>query len=180
MDQFNVSTLDIDTILLPFDCDNADLNGFLFDDAKNYHKERLAKTYLFDDGDKIVAYWSILNDSLSIKDFSSDITDKTLEKWYSRVADTLSPKKKKKIYPAAKIGRLAVHKDYKGKGIGRDVLDLVVYHFSHKNISACRFIIVDSLREAIPFYQKYGFAFLTSKDKKSSTRIMYYELVDVE
>jgi GNAT superfamily N-acetyltransferase len=175
-----MSALDIDTTLLPFDCDNTDLNGFLFDDAKNYHKERLAKTYLFNDGEKIVAYWSILNDSLSIKDFSSDITEETLKKWYSRVAETLSAKKQKKIYPAVKIGRLAVHRDYKGKGIGRDILDLVVYHFSHKNISACRFIIVDSLREAIPFYQRYGFDFLTSKDKKSSTRIMYYELKNIE
>lgn len=173
---FNTSILGVDSIILPFDCDNADLNGFLFEDAKNYHREKLAKTYMFDDGINTVAYWSILNDSLSIRDFSSDITEKTLIKWCSRVAENLSPKKQKKTYPAVKIGRLAVHKDYKGKGIGRDILDLIVFHFTHKSTSACRFIIVDALKEAIPFYEKYGFDFLTSKDKKSSTRIMYYEL----
>jgi ribosomal protein S18 acetylase RimI-like enzyme len=175
---FNESVLNTDTNILPFDCGNLDLNDFLLNDAKNYHIGRLAKTYIFEDGKKVVAYWSLLNDSLSIKDFGDDITEKTYNKWFSRIANTLKDNKKKKSYPAVKIGRLAVHKDYKFQGIGRNIIDLIVFHFTEKNVSACKFITVDASKEAIPFYQKYGFEFLTSKDKKSSTRLMYYELKD--
>jgi GNAT superfamily N-acetyltransferase len=177
MSEFNESILNVDSEILPFDCGDSELNGFLFDDAVNYLIERLAKTYIFDDGEKTVAYWALLNDSLSIKDLGDDITEKTYVKWYKRIANTLNDGKRKKSYPAVKIGRLAVHKDYKGKGIGRDILDLIVFYFTEKNISACKFITVDALIDAIPFYQIYGFEFLTSKDKKSkTTRLMYYEL----
>lgn len=177
MSEFNESVLDSETNILPFDCDNEELNGFLFDDAKNYHQKRLAKTYLFDDGDVVVAYWSLLNDSLSIKDFGDNMTEETMRKWYGRVASVLPIAKHKRSYPAVKIGRLAIHKNYQRKGIGKDILDLVIYYFTHKNISACRFITVDALTDAIQFYEKNGFKFLTSKDRNSSTRIMYYELI---
>lgn len=40
-----------DTIIKPFDCGDADLNDFLFDDAKNYLEAMLAVTYLLEDKD---------------------------------------------------------------------------------------------------------------------------------
>ncbi len=51
----------------PFRCTDDDLNDFLFDDAKNYLKELLATTYLFENPlhDRTVAYFSLLNDRLS-------------------------------------------------------------------------------------------------------------------
>ncbi len=53
--------LEPDTIILPFDCGDTDLNGFLFDDAKNYAKDLMAVTYLIQDEQKTIAYFNYLN-----------------------------------------------------------------------------------------------------------------------
>ena len=49
--------LEPDTVILPFDCGDTDLNGFLFDDAKNYAKDLMAVTYLIQDEQKTIAYF---------------------------------------------------------------------------------------------------------------------------
>jgi hypothetical protein len=56
-----------ETIIKPFKCINADLNGFLFEDAKPYLKSLMAVTYLFEDitNNVTIAYYSILADKIS-------------------------------------------------------------------------------------------------------------------
>lgn len=44
--QFQLSS---DTEIKPFKCAEEDLNGFLFDDAKHFHQELMAVTYLLED-----------------------------------------------------------------------------------------------------------------------------------
>lgn len=55
-----------------FNCGDADLNDFLINDAKNYQNELLAVTYLLIDGEQIVAFFSLLNDLISITDVDSN------------------------------------------------------------------------------------------------------------
>ena len=51
-----------DTDIKPFDCGDNDLNGFLFDDAKEYLKDLFATTYLLVDSknNRTVAYFVYL------------------------------------------------------------------------------------------------------------------------
>ena len=58
--------LTTDYELKPFDCGDADLNGFLLNDAKLYAEKNLAFTYLLlgEEGE-IIAYYSLLNDKIS-------------------------------------------------------------------------------------------------------------------
>lgn len=49
----------------PFDCGDADLNGFLSDDAKAFYQKRIGKTFLILDNDCIVAYFCLLNDKIT-------------------------------------------------------------------------------------------------------------------
>ena len=51
--------------LKPFDCGDADLNGFLFNDAKTFLEKRLGKTFLLLDKETIVAYCCLFNDKIS-------------------------------------------------------------------------------------------------------------------
>ncbi|MEY3501815.1 MAG: hypothetical protein RL308_3488, partial [Bacteroidota bacterium] len=60
--------LEPETNILPFDCGDTDLNGFLFDDAKNYSKDLIAVTYLIQDNEKTIAYFNYLNDKISHTD----------------------------------------------------------------------------------------------------------------
>jgi hypothetical protein len=44
---FTFTRLDNNIVLQHFDCDDADINEFLKEDALNYQTQRIANTYLF-------------------------------------------------------------------------------------------------------------------------------------
>lgn len=54
-----------DHIFKPFDCGESDLNEFLLHDAKLYAKGLLAVTYVIEDDDSTVAFFSLSNKPLS-------------------------------------------------------------------------------------------------------------------
>ena len=165
--------LEPETILLPFDCGDTDLNDFLFDDAKKYAKDLIAVTYIIHNNEKTIAYFNYLNDKISHTDMGGSI-----EKFAERIGIYL-PKEKSnyKSYPAVKIGRLAVHKDFqKGGGYGRKIINFTKGLFVNQNKTGCKFITVDAYRDSLDFYKKMGFKYLSSRDKKSDTRLMYYNL----
>lgn len=172
IDKFTFRQIAADTRIKLFDCGDADLNDFLFSDAVNYYNSMMALTYLLEDTEtnKTVAYYSLLNDKI--------VFDPDQRKLWNKLNRRVANSKRRKEYPAVKIGRLAVSKDYAGKHIGRDILLLVKYVFATMRRSACRFITVDAYSAAVPFYEKCGFMFLSEKDKESTTRAMYFDLIN--
>ena len=54
----------MDTIK-PFNCGDEVLNGFLLNDARFFYDEFIANTYVLEDDDETIAYFSILNDKVS-------------------------------------------------------------------------------------------------------------------
>jgi uncharacterized protein (DUF3820 family) len=106
-----------DTEILPFDCKDTDLNGFLFDDAKNYAKDLIAVTYIIHNDTNTLAYFNYLNDKISHRDIGN------FEKFVQRVGIHLPMEKSEhKSYPAVKIGRLAVTKEIQTNGLGRQII----------------------------------------------------------
>ena len=164
--------LEPDTEILPFDCGDTDLNGFLFDDAKNYAKDLLAVTYIIQNKTETVAYFTYQNDKISHVDIGGNIN-----KFFERVGVFL-PKGKsdKKSYPAVKIGRLGVSNKYQKCGLGKAILDYTKDSFVSNNKTGCKFIVVDAYRNSVKFYEKNGFVCLSSRDKNSDTRLMYFNL----
>jgi|SRR5258708_2393794 len=57
-----------DTIIKPFDCGDEDLNDFLLSKAKLYQKELLAVTYILENDERTIAFFSIFNDSLRVQE----------------------------------------------------------------------------------------------------------------
>jgi predicted GNAT family N-acyltransferase len=162
-----------ETIILPFDCGDTDLNGFLFDNAKNCTKDLIAVTYIIQDDKKTLAYFNYLNDKISHTDLDGDF-----EKFKERVGVYLPEEKGNyKSYPAVKIGRLAVHLDHQnGGGYGKMIINYSKLLFTKNNKTGCKFITVDAYKKSLKFYEKMGFKYLSSKDRKSDTRLMYYNL----
>ncbi|MDD4638101.1 MAG: GNAT family N-acetyltransferase [Bacteroidales bacterium] len=154
----------------PFDCGDSDLNGFLFEDARNYLNDLLAVTYLLEDpaNNKTVAYFSLLNDKISLEPEITSI--------WNRISRKIPNNKRRKHYPAVKIGRFAVSKEYSHQGIGSDTINYIKYLFTNGNRTGCRFITLDAYKDAIKFYQKAGFSFMSSNDENDSTRLMFYDL----
>lgn len=48
--------------------------------------------------------------------------------------------------------------------------------FTHDNRTGCRFITVDAYQNAVGFYQRCGFDFISEKDQNDVTRSMFYDL----
>ena len=164
--------IETDTEIKSFDCGDADLNDFLVSDAKNYLRAMMALTYLLEDNSecKTVAYYSLLNDKI--------VFDPEEKQFWNRLNRKIVNSKRRKEYPAVKIGRLAVSKNYAGNHIGEAILLQVKHMFATMRRSACRFITVDAYAAAIPFYEKCGFMFLSEKDENSKTRAMYFDLIN--
>ncbi|MDR0865602.1 MAG: GNAT family N-acetyltransferase [Candidatus Symbiothrix sp.] len=159
-----------------FDCGDVDLNVFLLNDAKNYLNELMSITYVIEYENQIIAYFCLLNDKVVFD--TLDTQEKSLWNRFNR-RNQIPNSKRRKNYPAAKIGRLAVTKDFKGGGIGRFIINMIQSIILKKMDIACRFITVDAYRDAFGFYLKNGFEFLSTEDEGESVRLMYFDLKNI-
>lgn len=164
-----------------FDCGNSDLNDFLFNDSKIYLKHLRYTTTLLETENQIIAYYSLANDLLSIfdrQDFADEMEDcknKIDFDFWERFLN-------QKMYPAAKIGRLAVDKTFQDQGIGTFLIRSLVQSFIKKNKTGCQFITVDAINDntqrTIKFYENNGFKMLTLNDVSKDSRQMYKSLLE--
>ena len=158
----------------PFDCEDDDLNEFLFQEAIPYRKEKLATTFVVENNERTLGYYSLLNDSLQLKE--EMFTSKSQFRKFLRELMPY-PKRHLKTIPALKIGRLAIDKTFKGKGLGSVIMANIISKCIKMNQEqACRLITVDAYKQAVPFYQKMGFKFLIEGDKDDTTRLMFLDL----
>lgn len=98
---------------------------------------------LTDDGETIVGYYCLSQFSVKLSDLPREMVAGLPR--YPHV-------------PATLLGRLAVDKRYRGKGIGELLLmDALNRCLSVSKEVACAAIIVDSKDDAKDFYVKYGF-----------------------
>ena len=97
--------LKVDTIIKPFDCNDPDLNEFLLEDAMKYHEHLLSVTYILEDENNTVGFFSVLNDKIAIDDSSSK------SYWKRHISKDVPHGKPRSSFPAVKVGRLGIHKD---------------------------------------------------------------------
>ncbi|TMJ15483.1 MAG: GNAT family N-acetyltransferase [Alphaproteobacteria bacterium] len=86
-------------------------------------------------------------------------------------------------YPAVKIARLAVDKSVQNEGLGRQLVDLALGIAKHEvsRSVGCRFVIVDSKRNAVKFYEKCGFTMLdTQANRDREEPVMFVDLSKVD
>ncbi|MBO7044766.1 MAG: GNAT family N-acetyltransferase [Prevotella sp.] len=154
----------------PFDCGEDDLNDFLLQDAKQYAKGLLAVTYIVEDEDMTVAFFSLSNDRISLAE-----SDKAT---WGRIRSSFPHRKHRSDYPAVKIGRLGVNVSAQHRHIGTDIIDFVKQTFITNNRTGCCFVTVDALRSAMSFYESNGFKPLR-KINEGDTVPMYYDLTQL-
>lgn len=168
---FRVVKLSENYQLKPFDCGNTDLNNFLTDDALYYKQRLLAVTYILENETDIIAYFSVSNDKISIPE-----SDKAI---WRKIKKRFPFSKHRSDYPAVKIGRLAIDRDYQRMHLGTDILWFIKEMFVKDNRTGCSFVTVDALQEAVPFYLKNGFEYMRKddiSDKKSNTLLLFFDL----
>lgn len=156
-----------------FDCGDDDLNAFLVEDAKGAIEKRVAKTLIIEDEGRIVAYCSLLNDRISRQDVTNS--------HWKKIRERFPTSKQFRSYPCVKVGRLAVAKDYHGQHLGRQLINSIKTLLNENNsYSAFRFLTVDAYISAVGFYESMGFVRLTRKEEDEHTRLMYFDMLELE
>ncbi len=164
--------LDLEDTIKSFDCGDEDLNDFILNDASLYYKARLATSYVIEDceTDKIIGYFSLAHDRISLTDFPSNSAYNRFRKRF------FAQGKMFKSYPAIKICRLATSIDHRGLGIGTLIVNMIITSYQRDNKAGCRFVTVDAYASALPFYYNQGFLPLSKEDEAAPTRLLYFDL----
>ena len=157
------------SLLETFKTDNTELRQFLIDDAISNQEMGISYTYLwfYKKNNELVAYITLLADAIRVHGtrLGRSFLDKGVDY---------------KTLPAMKIGKLCVHKAYRGCGIGTLTTDFAMKKLlaiNENECIGCRFLIADAKKDAVHFYKKMHFEIL--KEREKGTMPMYYDMIDL-
>jgi GNAT superfamily N-acetyltransferase len=147
----------------------APLKIFLQRHAHEYERQSLARTYAaFNPGPgRVLAYITLVCGEVVTGDGDGPLVqDESLKYLYNQ-------------YPAVKIARLAVDSRYRKLALGRALVQLALGVAADSICPAvgCRFVMVDSKKPAVPFYEKCGFTLLDTEANRSRAEpVMFVDL----
>lgn len=140
------------------------LQVFIRDEALTYQAEKLGVTYLvFQDSD-LVGFVTVSMTCLSIADLGED----------EKVKGVRVP------YPALLLGRLAVDKRLRGKGIGASLCRFAIgLAVEVSNTIGCRYVALHTLPNRVSFYTKEPLNFVESSlERPDKKKLLYLRVVD--
>jgi GNAT superfamily N-acetyltransferase len=157
-----------ESVYQEFKCDRQELNDFLIEDALDYHAYGLTKTTLVFHNKALIGYFSLSADKIVLT--QTEIDELALNGEFPIT-----------YFPAVKITKLAVDKEYAGKGYGKSILELIEgLVFGHH--MAVRFLTLDAVNEqsVLGFYTKNGFEeslheYRQQKQKKDRQTILMHK-----
>jgi len=155
------------TVCDSFDCGDSDLNEYFQKDSKYYRENLLTQTYCFTlkaEPGFVLALLDFCNDAVQLNDVNAKLeTDK---------------RARTRSFPAVKLTRLGVVKQFRRRSIGTHALNRVKSLFTEDNRTGCRLIIVDAYDrpDVLGFYEKNGFQPLLPKEERKNTRALYFDL----
>jgi len=173
----------------PFSCGDGDLDDFFHYSTDNYREQLLGNSwcYLLAENPKmIVCAFTLSNSSVDVRHLPGSRKKKV-------IAD-IPREKHLSSYPAMLIGRLGVNENFRNRGIGSELVEIIcTIATEEKNSSSCRYLTVDAYNNEITmkFYEANGFNYLFStgqqekeyigmpEEKELKTRLMYMDLIRV-
>jgi ribosomal protein S18 acetylase RimI-like enzyme len=156
-------------IYTDFDCGDADLNEYYQEEVTYHKQELLTQTYCLRDSARPQLVLALL-------DFCNDAVH--FRKYKASIGIEIDERKQYKYFPAVKITRLGVKKEFQRNSLGSHILNMVKEIFVTNNRTGCRFITVDAYNKpnVLKFYKKNGFQLLTDKDRDKDTRALFFDL----
>ncbi len=161
--------LNLEIDCFSFDCDDNPINEFIHFEALDYQKEYLGNTYVLVCSQNIVrAYFTLFNDSLH--DFGSSKNKFNRE-------HKIPNSKRRRSYPAIKIGRFGVHKDQQKTGLAYELMDFIKGWVIMENKSAVKFLILDAYNQERQkkFYSnnKFKCIFIDSQSEQDTVLMIF-------
>ena len=145
---------------IEFDCEDDDLNEFLLKDSIKNIKYNLCTLFLCYYKDNVVGFFSLSADSIKINE--------KLEINYS-------------AYPAVKIGRLAVSKEFQNLCIGSFIINWIIgFCRKLREEIGIRFISVDAYNneKTLKFYKNNFFVSFKSNQEKHRNIPLYRDICE--
>jgi len=143
----------------------APLKTFLTRHAKSYHQEDIAKTFvLVEHGIEkppVLGYITLICSEIECASNAAIEANK-----YNRS-------------PAVKIARLAVHQDSQNNYYGRTLIQWAIANVIENILpnTGCRFLVVDSKKSSVQYYEKRGFTLLdTDSNRKNDHPVLFIDL----
>ena len=136
-----------------FDCGKGPLNDYLSKIARQDVEKDVAVCYILEGADnRVMGYFTLSSGSVSKEEIPEGIAKKL-----PRYADI----------PFAAIGRLAIDKNFQGKGLGEYLLiEAFTEIIKVSGVLGIAGVFVDPIDDsAVKFYQKFGFIKLNSSDR---------------
>lgn len=129
-------------LLESFDCGIPSLNDWLKRRARMNEREGASRSYVVCAGQEVVGYYCLAAGSVCCLDVPGRVR--------RNMPDPL---------PVMVIGRLAIHREWQGQGLGRALLrDAAIRTLSAAEVAGVRAILVHALsEEAKRFYIRWGF-----------------------
>lgn len=162
-------------LLESFSCKiNADLQDFLHNKAIVFENNLRSRTYLYIDNNKenvIVGYFTLAIKYLETQDLDKSIVDFL----NGHTAKT-------KALPCYLLGQIAVSDEYRGKKIGKFLLDdaLEIIDETQEKFGG-RFVLIDSVndKKVIDFYHKNSFVEIQKDKNLKSIKMIkpYFNLI---
>lgn len=143
----------------------APLKTFLTKHAQSYHQENIAKTFvLVEHGAEkppVLGYITLICSEIECAGNAAITANK-----YNRS-------------PAVKIARLAVHQDFQNHRYGEVLIQWAIANVIENIMpnTGCRFLVVDSKKSSVRYYERCGFTLLdTDSNRKSSHPVLFIDL----
>jgi predicted N-acetyltransferase YhbS len=149
-----------------FNCEDDDLNGFIKDDAINQMNANMNVTYLCNYNGQVVGFFTLSADSVKVNmDDIKGLRKKHIKYWE---------------FPAVKIGRLAVSNQHQKRGIGTNLLLMIIGKADELSEHiGIRYVSVDAYMGSVKFYKERFFTEFI-QDGKRNTVQMYLDLLKME
>ena len=166
---FKVERLSDFSVLDSFKCGVAQMDNFIHGNLKFCDANHYCSTFVVRDiiNDTIAALFSLSFDSVNLNpDDFEDLSIGAAGTDDLAVDETFrSTFEKKYSYPALEITYFAIDKNYRGQGLGRELIDVIVDRAKTQDVAACLFLTVNALHtkeySAVGFYEKCKFAKLS-------------------
>lgn len=150
--------------------DFAPLKAFARTKAHKYEAANLARTYVIYDGgaNRVAAFITLV---------CSEVASKV-----ALLNGENEPQYPYEHYPAVKIARLLVDERYRGqnsRGFGKTLVEFTLGTARTEICPAigCRFVVVDSKRTSVKFYERCGFTVVdTESNRDRSEPVMFVDL----
>lgn len=143
-----------------FKCGDRTLDNFLKERALSDQKARWSTTYVVVYNNIIVAYFTILNDTVSLNKKLDNCIDEHFRELF---------KLRRKPYttiPAKKLGRISVIKEFKRREIGKNILRKICRIVTPPiPTGGAVFLTADAYKKSFEFYNKLNFVKFNVKTK---------------